>query len=110
MNSNIRRCSRGRLALPNNIECRTLRSIGRPEDMGTLRLLGHDVIGCIIVRPALCRKRLETRVFLMYSSAHEIKIKEWDVPALMHPIDPSSADQYSSPSHQSIQNLNLKFP
>src|ERR1700677_3379743 len=110
MNSNRRRCSSGRLALPDNIECCTLRSIGRPEDMGTLGLLRHDVVGRIIVSPALRPKRLETGVFLMSSSAHEIKIKEWDVPALTHPIDPSSASQYSSPSHQSIQNLNLKFP
>jgi hypothetical protein len=110
MNSNRWCCISGRLALPNIIECHTLRSIGRLEDTGTLDLLGHDVIGCIIVRPALCCKRLESRVFLMSSSVHEINIREWDVPALTHSIDPLSASQFPFPFHQSIQNLNLKFP
>jgi hypothetical protein len=43
--------------------------------MGTLELLGHDSVGCVIVRPALCRKRLEGRVFLIDSSVYEIKMK-----------------------------------
>ena len=86
MNSNRCHCC----ALPDPIGYCTLRSIRRPEDMGILGLLGHDVIGHVIVRPALCRKRLESRVFLMSSSVQEINIKKWDIPALTHPIDPSS--------------------
>jgi hypothetical protein len=82
MNSNRCHCSSGRLALPDPIGCRTLRSIRRLEDMGILGLLGHDVIGHIIVRPALCRKRLETRVLLMSSSVQEINIKKRDIPTL----------------------------
>ena len=71
MNSNRLHCC----AFPDPIGYCTLRSIGRLEDMGTLGLLGHDVIGRVIVRPALCPKRLESRVFLMSSSVQEINIK-----------------------------------
>ena len=43
--------------------------------MGTLDLLGHDIISCIIVGPALCHKLAKRRAPLIVSSVY--KIKAW---------------------------------
>ena len=32
--------------------------------MHTLEFFGHNIIGCIVVRPVLCCKRLESEIFL----------------------------------------------